>query len=372
MPDTPLQQPHSRIASLDGLRGIAILLVFCWHFLPHTIFFPGWAGVDLFFVLSGYLITGRLLATKGKPHYLSHFYRNRALRIFPAYYALVIAFLLLVYFFVSAKNLPFFEGYLIHWKSFFLFTQNWTFIRYPIPRDLSLLPLWSIAVEIQFYLIWPFVILLTPSPKIRLIVFQTLLAIVIITRIVYALRFPDSRDSNYFNTFFRMDGFIMGSLLCQLHERLHEKLPEKQKNLANKDKYLIPALAALAMILLTVPIAIHNAGPANAFFASFGLTLLALFFTLLLHLALQPGNHLPLLKNKFLGICGRISFCLYLIHFPLLSALAPRFDALGSRVWPGHPDAYYCVTVLTTLLLAFTISIFSYRYFESYFLRLKR
>jgi len=230
-----------------------------------------------------------------------------------------------------------------------------------MPRDLSLDPLWSIAVEVQFYLVWPFVILLTPSPKARLIIFQALLATVFITRIVYALGFPDGRGSIYYNTFFRMDGFLMGSMLCQFHE-LHKKIA---------CKHLIPALTFLAVILVVVPIATHEPGLADPFNLYFGFTLLAFFFTLLLHLALQPKNYLPFLKNKFLRLCGRISYCLYLVHFPILSALAPRFDTLGSHTWPGHQGFFYCLTVLSTLLLSFAISLFSYRYFESYFLRLK-
>src|SRR6201999_1115975 len=104
MPLKPsLTSPH-RIASLDGLRGIAVLLVFTWHYLPAThSFFPGWTGVDLFFVLSGYLITQRLMATRQTPNYFSHFYRNRALRIFPLYYTFVIGFLLLAHFFVRPQ-----------------------------------------------------------------------------------------------------------------------------------------------------------------------------------------------------------------------------------------------------------------------------
>src|ERR1700743_1695759 len=115
------------IPALDGIRGLAILLVLAWHSIP-TIhpFFPAWVGVDLFFVLSGYLITGRLLATKDRPGFFSRFYRNRALRILPLYYTVVIVFLAMVHFFVQEKTLPSFSLYTGHWKSFLFFTQNWT------------------------------------------------------------------------------------------------------------------------------------------------------------------------------------------------------------------------------------------------------
>lgn len=365
-PPTPGQGFHSRVASLDGLRGIAILLVLCWHFLPHYLLFPGWVGVDLFFVLSGYLITGRLLAAKGKPNFLSHFYRNRLLRIAPLYYALLITFLLFIRFVVSAKNLPLFEGYMLHWKSFFIFTQNWTIIQHPFPNphDLSLEPLWSVAVEMQFYLIWPFIILLTPSPKSRLIVFQILLAAVITFRIYYTLSFPDRIGLIYYNSFFRMDSFLIGSFLCQLHNAAPQKrIPHT--------RWLLSILAPIFLILIFAIIAAHDAGPGNSFFPLGGYTLLAFFFGTLLHAALQPGNHLPVLQNKFLVLCGRTSFCLYIIHFPVLSILSPRLYALTYTIWPGYETLANLITALCTFLLSFAISLLSYRYFESFFLRLK-
>jgi peptidoglycan/LPS O-acetylase OafA/YrhL len=364
MPLTLEQESKRRISSLDGLRGIAILLVIFWHFVPHAKFILGWTGVDLFFVLSGYLITQRLLATKERPNYLFQFYRNRALRIFPLYYGFLICFFLLIHFFVSPQHLPNYAGYLVHWKSFFLFTDNWTFIHYPFPNNLSLVPLWSIAVEMQFYLIWPFIILLTPSPKFRLITFLILLAAVIAVRIVYTLRFPERLTSIYYNTFFRMDGFLMGSFLCQLHET-----PKKNRNFPTRR--ILPVLALILLILIAVPLATHEAGPANLFFSLIGYPLLALFFTLILHLALQPQNLMPFLNNKFLQLSGRISYCLYIIHVPLLIALGSRLVFLGSSIWPTHPDLINWVTILIILLLTYAISIFSYRCFESYFLRLK-
>src|SRR5438034_6430412 len=104
MAAAPLTQPervksHAHIPALDGLRGLAIALVLLSHFIPYSdqpgslagkIFFfigrCGWCGVDLFFVLSGFLITGILMEAKGKDHYFRNFYARRTLRIFPLYY----------------------------------------------------------------------------------------------------------------------------------------------------------------------------------------------------------------------------------------------------------------------------------------------
>src|SRR5579872_2029724 len=219
--------PQAHIPALDGLRGLAIAMVLIWHFCPLSQpYFPGWAGVDLFFVLSGYLITWRLVASRNLPHYFSRFYRNRALRILPLYYALVISFLVAIALFVRKVNQPTLNIYFDHWKSFLIFTQNWTFIRFGLPPDLSLVPLWSIAVEEQFYLIWPLLILFIPNTKFGVKTFPFVIILVLLARTAFHLFHPASGLSIYYNTFFRLDGFVMGSLIFLLnHARI--QLPVK-------------------------------------------------------------------------------------------------------------------------------------------------
>ena len=127
------QQPvHYRghLPALDGVRGMAILLVLLSHFTLreywpserlYYIVQSGWIGVDLFFVLSGFLITGILLDSRGKPNYFGNFYRRRALRIFPLYYFVVIVTWITVVFFERAPER------LQGWDSFtwfFTFTPN--------------------------------------------------------------------------------------------------------------------------------------------------------------------------------------------------------------------------------------------------------
>src|SRR5581483_8312292 len=104
--DVSAGKEEKRIPELDGLRGIAILMVLLFHFSDifgnvhgpfrglRTIFIPGWTGVDLFFVLSGFLISGVLLNAKESRHYFKDFYIKRVLRIFPVYYAALALFLI--------------------------------------------------------------------------------------------------------------------------------------------------------------------------------------------------------------------------------------------------------------------------------------
>ena len=363
-PPKPATPPH-RVPALDGLRGLAVLLVIAYHYSGQAhLFFPGWAGVDLFFVLSGYLITQRLNATKGRPHYFSHFYRNRAVRILPLYYTLVLAFLLAIDLFVSAKNLPTLQFYPQHWKSFLIFTQNWTFARFGTPTDLSLVPLWSIAVEVQFYLCWPTLIYLVPNPKFSVKLFPILLLLVLLARSIFYLTHPASEYQVYFNSFFRMDGFLLGSLLCQIH----------QARITISAKLIKYGMAILLLIFATVAFLTKNTTPFNPFYSTIGYTLVAVFFTGLLHLVSQPAtNALDIFFNhNFLRHCGRISYCLYLIHFPFLYVAYSRTLALAPAWWPSHLFLYRTTAICSALLLSFLLSTLSFRYFESRFLRLKK
>src|SRR5687767_14913517 len=150
--------------ALDGLRGVAILLVVIYHnfgFISQSYF--GWLGVDLFFVLSGFLITDILLRTVNDPKFLSNFYMRRVLRIFPLYYASLLLFLFIVAPLTSDK---------IEWNYYqenqvYLWTylQNWLYI-FKEPGSAAILNhYWSLAVEEQFYIFWPLVILLLKKPK---------------------------------------------------------------------------------------------------------------------------------------------------------------------------------------------------------------
>lgn len=359
-------RPRNYIPALDGLRGIAILSVLFWHCIPCCqTFYPGWAGVDLFFVLSGYLITGRLLDTVGEPGYLTRFYRNRILRIWPLYYALVIPFLLLLPYIreINGADLTLYEQ---HPLGFLLFVQNWTFIRFGPLEDLSLGHLWSLAIEEQFYLIWPFVIFFVRAPGRRIVLFISLILIVLVTRYIYYL-FHQTGEGPvhiFYNTFFRIDSLVAGSLLCQLH-RL---------------KIFIPKGWATALVfagLLTYPVAGMMAGhslPLLPFNISGGFTLMAIAFACLLHLSLIP-------KNLFARLCdirplrwmGKISYGLYMIHMPVWIILGSKlFSSRWAAGWKGHEKLVYWIVALICILLSIFLSWISFRYFESFFLRLKK
>ena len=114
---------------LDGVRGIAILIVICYHYFPTVSLFRfGWSGVDLFFVLSGFLITSRLIPFINNKQLLSNFYRNRALRILPLYFTFLCCFFCIWFLFVSKHEQQSTIVYNKYWYIFFLFGENWLWI----------------------------------------------------------------------------------------------------------------------------------------------------------------------------------------------------------------------------------------------------
>src|SRR5687767_2907742 len=163
------------IPALDGLRGIAIILVMLHHFTYYrpnsgidaqiaSVLFFGWAGVDLFFVLSGFLITGILLDTRDSKRYFSTFYARRTLRIFPLYYlVLLLAFVVLPKFpalhpvllgQVGPVDLPPQWPYWLYLTNFSIADGGWVHGWVDVA--------WSLAIEEQFYLVWPLMIWLCP------------------------------------------------------------------------------------------------------------------------------------------------------------------------------------------------------------------
>src|SRR5271156_520252 len=165
-----------RIPQLDGLRGLAILLVMIWHFIatPNAthqtlfaravtdVFRLTWSGVDLFFVLSGFLIGGILIDAKDARNYFRTFYMRRVFRILPIYFLLVLLYLL-VWTAATGPRASLVEtlGRPMPWFLYFTFTQNFWLAHHS--WDLVYLAAtWSLAVEEQFYLILPAIIRILP------------------------------------------------------------------------------------------------------------------------------------------------------------------------------------------------------------------
>ena len=198
-----LRQPAHHIDSFDGIRGVAIFMVLSMH---GGWFGNGWVGVDLFFVLSGFLITGILRKTRREPFYWRRFYIKRATRILPPL-LLGIAVTALLW---PHPSLAGIAGYALSLGNVVDMTH---FAIWPLGH------LWSLSVEEHYYLLWPFFVLRLPRRKLQWLLFA-IVVIVPLARFVFTYLLPGQEPyAIYFLTPFRIDGIALGSLLALLLEQ---------------------------------------------------------------------------------------------------------------------------------------------------------
>ena len=349
--------------AIDGLRGIACLIVVFTHNFGFTnFFFFGWIGVDLFFVISGFLITRVLLQTKDQPNYFRNFYLKRILRIFPLYY-LTLAF----FFFVAPiiKNFPAdIEPYVKNQGWFWLYLQNWLLIfKYPDGSTI-IQHFWSLAVEEQFYLIWPCIVLLLKKPKSLLIFAGVLLLTVIATR--FTLWNLKIRDLNYMGlyTFTRIDGICVGSMLAILHQM-------KSKFFDNYFPAIVLSLAGLNFIFYFFNKPSQFTYP---YLAIVGYTTFAVLFALLIHEIVQQKNKIleVFLENRLLRFIGKISYSLYVFHWPVYLIFYHSFEAQFRKMISGSENMIALITSIALTITGILVSIVTYYGIEKHFLKLKK
>jgi len=360
----------SRINALDGLRGIAILAVFFFHYargagthassafgsIASALFGLGWTGVDLFFVLSGFLITRILYDTQGAPGYYTNFYARRVLRIFPVYYLFAL---------VLAMLAPFLG---VHWSLghlFFLFYLGYpAAIIWPsltIVAPLAITHLWSLAAEEQFYMIWPWAIARLRNADAIVRTCAVVGAAALALRIV--IRALPGIDPTWAYAFLpaRMDALAIGAALAIL---------VRGKLNARIDRWAIPALASAVALLMTICISRRTEAAEDPLIGTVGCTLIAIACGALLLLSLREGSRLQrLLSFPALRACGKYSYGLYLYHLPLSVALHPL---KGFYVARSHSAAIGSVIyVASSLSVNLIVAMISYRLVEAPIMKLK-
>ena len=353
----PLLRSH--MPELDSIRGIAILSVLFYHGFAWSVASsaftgwqrwavaattPGWLGVNLFFVLSGFLISGILLDTRTKPHYYRRFYVRRALRILPLYYLVLVALLV-----THVATIAF-----VLLSCIYLSNMTWMF---GVPADYGVL--WSLAVEEHFYLVWPAVIRrLSPKRMAGLAV-----ALVIVNP---AVRFAFAKFGIPAKgvTWGEIDGLACGALIAALL-RMH---PWSRRQFA----WFCTALVASGFVMAIIAAAsgwmtrrsmggvAFQETPFNIAFAGF------LGYALLL--GASPFSHYA--RLTVLRFFGDTSYCLYLIHLLVFT--------LYDRVWAHYFATDYktsfqllCLRLVAVLGCATALAALSKRWFEEPFLRLK-
>lgn len=341
----------SYIPELQGLRGIAVLGVVVYHnhmLLAGTFAYRaslwGWAGVNLFFVLSGFLITSILIEARDKPHYFRNFYARRALRIWPVYILLLIVCYSIPDWFLGDKL-----ANQTHWKTlaaYALFLQN---LRHtPLPGTLG--PTWSLAIEEQYYFLWAPVVRLS---KVR--IGRWLLPLFLIS-LVFASPFIRLSHAHWLNpthTLIHLEGIAMGSLLALGMYRL---------TISRRTWLWIGLGAAVAGFALT---ATYAGG------TSFLDTALALGFTGVVLLAIAgTGARNPLafvLRRGPLAYYGQISYGMYMTHilvFVYFGSFDSRLDHMGIT---GN-----LILLALRLIAATVVATILWYGFESRILKLKR
>lgn len=293
-----------RIPQLDGLRGIAILMVFLYHSLQVPVF---WSGVDLFFVLSGYLITGILLGLKKRQTAGAmgrslgrSFYVRRACRILPPF----IAFLGVV-----TVLFPVPWPRLWYWYAFF--DANLASATHHDPVR-AMVPLWSLAVEEQFYFIWPWIVLSVGRKTLK----QIALCLVLIAPVLRAICTPafSSQWPIYALTPFRMDTLACGALIAILADTDPAWL--------NRNQYRARWTAAAAGTIFIALSTLHSfRWTANGeLFNTFGYSLLVTIYggVLVFVLGSEQGWAHSILSTRPLRYLGLISYTFYLYHWGIL------------------------------------------------------
>lgn len=338
---------NSRIPQLDGVRGIAILAVILHNLRVFSVW-PfslisdyGWAGVDLFFVLSGFLITRILLDSRGgDPHYFRNFYARRCLRIWPLYYGVLILMFVVVPIVRPGEIADIFQksG---PWWSYPIFLQNFL-VADPTKAVGPLGVTWSLAVEELFYLVWPILVRVLSKTQLRIGALLVIAASPVL-RFVLSAR----HTIIYSNPFCRLDGIMAGALIALTLDDL-EGWKER----------ILPA--AWAGLLVGAPLAIAAEVWVGQWLT---FTFTILFSASLVFLGLFSSQRWlkAILSNGMLRFTGVISYGLYLLHKLPHDLIKAKFPEMNP--WLGNGAA---------ILAAYLVAYLSWICFEKPILKLKR
>lgn len=350
------------IRALDGVRGVAVVLVFIYHaFLttikidsPVTAFLHGlalrcWIGVDLFFVLSGFLITGILLRAKDVTNYYRVFYARRALRILPLYYLVMFGGML------ALHVHPPLRFQIWYWLNF----SNVITAFYPLLIP-CLSHYWSLAIEEQFYFAWPAVVR-KASPKTLVRLCIVLIVSCFLLRnlpivLAWNHRWP---DLVYRLTPFRIDTLCGGALLAVLTYRGID---------FGRLRWHLRAACTAGAALFAI------SSLETDWVVQFGFTGLTLCFMSLVALALDPERLTArIFANSFLRRMGRYSYCFYLVHIFVLIHRPFVLRVLArAHLISASSNLTELLVAAIFFLVTLAICAVSYRFFESPILGLKR
>ncbi len=365
-PLTLTYNSNQHIPALDGIRGLAIVLVLLYHCFPSLYKIGtelGWIGVDLFFVLSGFLITGILLETKSRPYYFQTFFVRRVLRIFPLYYFFLIVFFLVLPLFTTKEWL---KGYQYLYENqiwYWLYVPNWLIVvdnQWPPVSKPILNHFWSLAIEEQFYLFWPFVVYFVNKKVLKNICLYLILQSLIIRNIILSTGQNDF--ITYVFTFARLDPICVGSLCAVLIREEGMKIYIER---------ITPFVLFVSVFLLGGIILLSkNLTLTNPYFIRIGYLLIAFMFGSFLIYALSKKNLInTVTQTGILRWFGKYSYGIYIYHWSFYVLFNPffleQFSFINNLSWRGMASS-----IVSTIIILL-ISVLSWHLFEKHILKLK-
>jgi len=367
---------ENRVKELDGLRGIAVLLVMAIHLFKRAAYFTehpvlkrltyitsvGWIGVDIFFTLSGFLITSILLKAKNEEHYFKNFYIRRILRIFPLYYAAIVLVLL----FVPKLEPEFTQNLGRILPLMLLYQQNWAPLinGFHITKYLSIT--WSLAIEEQFYFIWPFIVYKLNREQLMKVGVRYI-AFSLILRVLGTIFWPDLGQASaffYYSTFARFEEMLFGGLLAVFltYDGAQQKVYRFSMTVFIASLSVFTALCLLSLPGLPQPSSIPLMIGGYTSIALFSVGLIGVFIT---H---PPQNILRrFFQNPILTFFGKYSYSMYLFHMIPASILLDIYWHSGMRGWKP-----YILYIVTTYLVTILIALLTWNLLEKHMLRLKK
>jgi peptidoglycan/LPS O-acetylase OafA/YrhL len=359
-----------RIPELDGLRGIAIGTVLLWHyFVLLTVATPAtplsyalvmgrltWSGVDLFFVLSGFLIGGILLDARTSTNYFKIFYRRRFFRIVPIYAAFLLLFPALEFTVQRTHygNFSWLTTDAMPWYSYWTFTQN-IWMAHNVKLGANALAItWSLAIEEQFYLTLPFIVRFFSGQRLVVLVIMGICLAPLARATIYLFS-PHSWVVGFVLMPCRADALLLGVLTAILLR------DEVCRIWIQRDKLCFRILLP-ALFLGIVWLNLKSASMDSPVMQTIGHTWLALFYVVvLLYSVTRPHSLLSyVLRIKWLGWLGAIAYGTYLLHQMIMGLFFGYFWRHEPRITGGGT----VLTSLAALFLTLVIARLSWKYFE--------
>ncbi len=372
--DVCVEHGWKHLPALDGLRGLAVLMVMVHHlFLTKVYVTPGrleqfvhtgWIGVDLFFVLSGFLITGILIDAKSTKNRYRNFYMRRVLRIFPLYYGVLFLFLIAIPTASTFINTPLLKQLTaevsdvipIQWR-LWLYLQNfggqWTIFNH----------FWSLAVEEHFYLLWPWVVF-TFSQRTLLRICWAVIGVAFASRLAW-ITYDIPIGSAYIFTLCRFDALAIGGMTAIYGRR------NGLVSLAKAAK--VPMIFAIATFAAVVMV-YGGLSNRSIWVLVPGLSLIAAGFAMLVGYSAGTGAGtlwVWFLTRPWLMACGKYSYAAYVFHRILIRPTLIIMPPVKMRSLFGSDIVAATFTMLVAIIATFVLARLSWMFYERSFLRLK-